>query len=460
MNRSARVQRPGPSDGATQGTPSPSDGRSPSEDGGAGGGIPTNARAGTSQKAKGRRRGAAIAFVVLVGLGVMVGPRVLQGPEVPVVETVQRDFVKTVVASGHVETPHRVSVGAQMTGTVRRVPVAEGQAVEPGQVLIELEDAEWRAAVAQAELGVQQAEARLRQMREVQVPVAEQALRQAEITFDKARAQARRIADLYEKNFVGQAALDEADKAAALAFAQLQASQKQHSTVLPGGSDRAIAINALAQARAGEQIARARLRYATVAAPVAGTLIARNVEPGDVVQPGKTLMLLSPAGRAELVVQIDERNLRMLHPGQPAWASADAYPDLRFPATLAYINPGVDAQRGSVEVKLAVADPPTYLRQDMTVSVDIQVAGRQDSILVPTAAVHQAASEAPWVFKVVSGRAVRQPVRLGLNGAGMSEVLDGLRPGDIVVASAEVDLADGSRMRPLAAGTAKSGNVP
>lgn len=405
-------------------------------------------------------RGAALAVGAIVALAIGFGPRLLFGPEVEAVAVVQRDFVQTVVASGHVEAPHRVSVGTQITGTVKRVPVAEGQSVVAGQVLIELEDAESRAALLQAEVAVQQAEARLRQLRELQAPVAEQSLRQAEITLDNARAQARRVEDLFQRNFVGQAALDDANKAAALAEAQLRVARKQLETTRSGGSDEAMALSALAQARASAEVARSRLRYATIVAPAAGTLIARNVEAGDVVQPGKALMVLSPAGRTELVVQIDERNLNLLAVGQRAQASADAYPDLRFPAELAYINPGVDAQRGSVEVKLAVAKPPAYLREDMTVSVDIQVAMRSRAVLVTTAAVRDADGVQPWVLKVSAGRAQRQPVRLGLRGGGMSEVIDGLRAGDLVVTSASADLGDRGRVRPVVAAAGRSGPLP
>src|SRR4029079_10268914 len=118
------------------------------------------------------------------------------------------------------------------------------------------------------------------------------------------------------------------------------------------GSDYALAEAAFVQAQASAQAARARAGYATIAAPADGTLIARAVEVGDVVQPGKVLMTLSPAGRAQLVVDIDEKNLRLLAIGQKALASADAYPQQRFAAELVYINPGVNAQTGAVEVKL------------------------------------------------------------------------------------------------------------
>jgi HlyD family secretion protein len=392
-----------------------------------------------------------VALVALVAACVWFGPRVLLGPRVEASVVVQRDFVQSIVASGHVETPHRVNIGVQVTGTVRQVPVAEGQSVRAGQVLIELESAEWRAVLAQAEAAVAQAQARLRQLREVQAPVAAQTVRQAQVNLDNARAQLRRSTDLFRQGFVGQAALDEVRKAVDLAESQVRAGQSQLDSARPGGSDQAIATTALEQAMSGVALARSRLVYATIAAPVAGTLIDRAVEPGDVVQPGKALMVLSPAGKTQLVVQIDEKNLQRIAPGQRAVASADAYPERRLAAQLVFINPGVDVQRGSVEVKLDVPEPPSYLRQDMTVSVDIQVAQRPNAVLVASDAVHDADSAQPWVLKVDGRHARRQPVRLGLHGAGLSEVLDGLHAGERVLSARVAGIHDGSRLRVAAA---------
>jgi len=400
-----------------------------------------------------RHAGVGALLLAVLLLAVLAGPRLLLGPEVPVLTVVQRDFVQTVVASGRVETPHRVELGAQITGTVLRVPVREGQDVAAGAVLVELESAEWRAAAKQADLAVQQARARLRQLREVQAPVAEQALRQAQANHDAARQALERNRDLFTRGFIGQAALDEAQRAEQVAQAQVLTAQQQLASARPAGSDAAMAETALAQAQAGAQVARAKLGYATVSAPVAGTLITRNVEPGDVVQPGKVLMVLSPAGETQLVVQIDEKNLSLLRVGQSALASADAYAARRFAAELEYINPGVDAQRGAVEVKLRVPAPPPYLKQDMTVSVDIDVARVANAVLVPGDALHDADTASPWVLKFDGRRVRRQPVKLGLRSSGLAEVLEGLRAGDRVTPAAGpavILLQDGTRVRPVA----------
>lgn len=385
--------------------------------------------------------------LLIVAAAVLVLPRALYGPVVPVVTVVQRNFVQSVVASGRVQTPHRVEIGAQITGTVLHVPVAEGQTVRAGEVLVELDATELRAALQQAQTAVAQAQAKLRQLHEVQAPVAEQNVRQAQATLDHARAQQQRNEELFGKGFIGGATLDESRKNVELADAQLHATQRQLESARAGGSEVALAETALAQARANTDAARARLSYATIAAPVAGTLIGRNVERGDVVQPGKVLMTLSPTGDTQLVVQIDEKNLALLATGQHAIASADAYPRERFDATVAYINPGVNAQTGAVEVKLDVADPPAQLKQDMTVSVDIEVARRENAILVPSDAVRQPDSAAPWVLQVIDGRVQRRPVRIGLRSGGWSQVLDGLAPGNVVVPVGSMKLADGARIR-------------
>ena len=398
------------------------------------------------------------AMLLLTALAVFFGPRLRYGRELPLAPVVQRDFVQSVVASGRVEAPHRVTIGTQIVGTVRRVPVAEGQAVQPGDVLLELESAELRAAAAQADVAVHQAEARLRQLREVQAPVADAALGQAQVTLDAARKQWRRSTELYGQGFVGQAALDDAKKAVDLAQAQWRVALAQLQTAQPRGSDVAIALALLEQARASADAAVSRLGYATVKAPVPGTVISRDVEPGDVVQTGKPLMVLSPSGPSELVVQIDEKNLHLLSLGQAAQASADAYADQRFAAQVATISPGVDAQRGSVEVKLRILQPPDYLKQDMTVSVDIVVAQRRAALLVPLDAVHDAGAAQPWVLKLDAGHAVRRAVQLGLRSGGLAEVLDGLRAGDSVVPLVASDVREGTRLR--AAQVAPAASAP
>ena len=357
------------------------------------------------------------------------------------------DLVQTVVASGRIMTPQRVSVGAVITGRVARIPVKEGQAVKAGDVLIELDDRDERATAAQAQAVVAQADARIRQLREVALPAAQQNLLQAQANAVNARQQFARSRDLKAKGFVSEAALDDAQRNLDVAESQLRAARIQVETNGPGGSDHLMAQTALDQARASLRVAQARLDQTVIRAPVDGILIGRGVEPGNVVQPGKELMALAPAGETQVVVQIDEKNLSQLKLGQKALGSADAYPRERFAAELVYVNPGIDALRGSVEVKLKVPDPPEYLRQDMTVSVDIEVARIRDAVVVPADAVRDVNGPRPWVLVVDGWRTARRPVKLGLKGEGRVEVLEGVAPGDRLISVANGTVLEGQRVR-------------
>ena len=401
------------------------------------------------QKLRWRPLALGLALLALAALAL----RWWQGPQLAAEAVQRRDFVQAVVASGHVQSPNRVDIGAQITATVARVPVQEGDSVKAGALLIELATTELQATQRQADIAVLQARARLRQLNEVQAPVAEQALRQARTSLGNANAALQRNQDLFKQGFIGQAALDEARKAAELADAQLRTAQKQLDTTGPTGSDTALAQSAVSQAEAAADAARARAGYAAIRAPTDGVLIARNVEVGDVAQPGRVLMTLSPQGKTQILVAIDEKNLHLIRLGQKALVSADAYAQQKFEAELAYINPGINAQTGAVDVKLDVARPPAVLRQDMTVSVDIEVARRPQALLLPLATVHDADSAAPWVLRVQGGRAEKVAVQLGLRSGGWLEALQGVQAGDLLLPASAVVQA-GDRVRAKAAAVA------
>lgn len=357
---------------------------------------------------------------------------------------------QSVVASGRVRTPERIELSPQLAGRVMAVEVREGDAVDTGQPLIRLDDREWKAAADQANAAVTQAEARLRQLRELGLPVAEQALRQAEATALQARQQHRRVRELVARGFYSQAQLDEARRAQEVAESQVSSARLQRDSQQPDGIEVALAQSALEQARAALVAAQTRLGYAILRAPSAGAVLTRAVEAGDTVQPGVVLLTIAPAGDTELTVQIDEKNLGLLRLGQPALASADAYPGERFGAELAFIAPSVDALRGSVEVRLRVPEPPPYLRHEMTVSIDIEAARREQTLMIPAAAVRETGGAQPWVMVVRDGRTERQSVRLGIRGAGRVEVLEGVAVGEALVPAA-VDVAAGQAVRTRAA---------
>lgn len=376
-------------------------------------------------------------FLVTVAVLVAIGAYFLiqrsLGVRVEGVPAAREHLTQTVAATGRVITPARIELGAVTIGTIASVLAREGAQVDAGAVLATLKDDELRAAAAQARASLAEAETRITQIGRLSAPVSDQTLRQAEANFEFARDELERVKKLAEKGFFSSARVDEVERNFAVARAARDAAGAQAATNQPKGADHQLAIARRAQALAALEVANARLDNTRIRTPAAGTVLRRLVEPGDVVAAGKVLFELAAAGGTQVVLQVDEKNLGLLRLGQPALALADAFPGQRFAAAVSYIAPGVDAQRGTVEVKLTVAEPPAFVRPDMTVSVEIDAGRAENAIVVPTELLREAGSGRPWVLVARDGRAVRQPVKLGLRGAGRTQIVEGVAAGEIVL---------------------------
>jgi HlyD family secretion protein len=387
-----------------------------------------------------------VPLVLVLAAGALLGARMLNGKRVEALVAERGELMQTVVSTGRVISPAKVEIGSVVLGTVAKIEAREGEQVKRDQVLLRLVDAEQRAALAQAQASLAEAEARVAQMEKLSGPVALQNLRQAEANLDLAEEEYRRTRRLFEQKFFSQATLDRAQRDLANARAAVESARAQELTTKPKGADFALALTRREQAKAAVEVARAKLDYTVVRAPADGLILRRLVEPGDVVQQGKLLYELAAGGETQVVLNVDEKNLGLLALGQKAEVVADAYPGKPFPAEVFYIAPGVDPQRGTVEVKLRVADPPLFVRSDMTVSAEIVAGRKADAVIVDTEAIRDAASKAPWVLVVRDGQAVRQPVQLGLRGTGRSEVASGLAPGEALVPPTESSVREGDRV--------------
>ncbi|MFO0605544.1 MAG: efflux RND transporter periplasmic adaptor subunit [Polyangiales bacterium] len=386
-----------------------------------------------------------LALVAVALVARSVAQRAL-GPKVAVVHPARRTVIQTVVASGRVMSPGEVNVGGTLGGLVRAVHVREGERVTEGEALVEFDDAELAAQVAQARAGVLVAQARVGQLRAVSARVADESERQAEANLRAAEAAWTRQESLHRAGAVSDTDLESAERALAVARSQLQAARVSAMGSRDGGGDARVAIASRVQAESALRVAEARAAQARVRAPAAGVILRRSVEPGDVVPAGRALLVLLRDGPTELTATPDERNLADLRLGQHARASAEAFPDQRFDAELSYLAPAVDAQRGTVEMRLRVPSPPPYLRPAMTVSVEVEVGRREAALALPAEAVRDAATEHPWALVLSGGRAERRDVRVGLRGERVVEVTGGLRESDAVI-PAGATVAAGQRAR-------------
>lgn len=385
-----------------------------------------------------------LVLVALTGVIVIVRSR---GPLVQTVRPQRRDLEQHLVSSGRVRVPTRLEIAAQLPGLVIAVGPAEGQRVKAGDLLVQLEDATARAEVAQAEAAVKQAQARVLQLRNVGAIVSTESLRQAETNLERARTDLERTAKLVQSQAVPAIELENARRAVDIARAQKTAAEAQQLAATPVGADSRVALTAQLHAEAQLTAARARLSQTRIVATTDGTVLSRTVELGDVIQPSEPLLVIAADAAIQLVFHPDERNLAWIQLGQKARAAADAYPQQVFDATVSYIAPSVDPQRGSIEVRLEVASPPAFLKPDMTLSIDLMIAAKPGALTVPSEVVIGAATPTPHTLVVDGGRVARRNVQLGIRGDGSLEIVSGIDETALVIVPDGRPLGVGARVR-------------
>ena len=394
-----------------------------------------------------KRRWLWVAGVLTLLALALLGWLNLRAPRLDALELRPAPLLRTLQFSARVATLSRVDVGSTVTGRVAQVLVSEGAQVRKGELLVRLESDELRAALAQAVAAEQQAAARIAGLRSSGRSSAKAGLAQADSTVKAAQAELARTQQLVAQGFVSASRLDDVQRAVEVASAQQAAARAQIQANADAGTDVVQARALLALGRAATQAAQARLVQAAVSAPADARVLSRQVEPGQIVQPGKALLSLALAGPTQLSAQVDERFLDQLQVGQQAAVLADAFAGQRFAARVLSIAPAVDAQRGAIELKFALEQqPPAFLREDMTLSVELETARREQALALPLSALRtQADDGSATVLVARDGRAQAQTVRLGLRTMDAAEVLQGLNAGDLVLLGGQVKA--GSRVR-------------
>jgi HlyD family secretion protein len=370
-----------------------------------------------------------ILLVLLVSFAIY---RWWQGPLLPSYEVVSSPLIQTVVASGRVEKVSRTQIGSEITGVVLERLVQEGDRVSRGDVLLVLKSDEISAQVRQAE-------AELKELATTRRPQAEVDLANAKVQLEQAQREAVRRRNT-ELGILSAEEREKSIEAEKLARNNLESARLKVASLAPDKVEETKLREQLAALQA--QLAKTKIR-----AEVSGIILTRNVEPGDLVQPSQTLFTIALDGATEIRVPFDERNLPLLALQQKAAVITDAYPDQPFPAHINFIAPSIDAQRGTVDVRLTVDPVPDFLRQDMTVSVNVETNKREQTLVIPNDALSSISGNKAMVILVRDRKIQRHPITLGLRGLVMSEVVVGLKEGDHVLTDAESVLKDGTRVR-------------
>jgi len=391
--------------------------------------------------------------LLVVAAGLAGSMRLWRGKRAAAVRPRRGDLVEKVVTTGRVLAQARVQLGSTLMAQVAEVKADEGERVRAGDLLVRLQDQEQLAAIAQARAAIARTRVMVNRVSNVSRKVSQQRLDEAQSALALAEQDYQRAVSLLQAGAVPPAELERVEQTLKAAKARATTADVEARSAQPGGSDHQVATAAVGEAAAQLALARARLAQTRIVAPSDGIVLTRSVEPGDVVRAGQILLVLARLGPTRLGVQVDEKDLAVLRLGQRGRALADALPERPFEAQLSFIAPEVDADRGTIEVRLDVPAPPAELRPDMTVSVNIEIARRGNVLLLPETALHDLKRAEPWVLVAAQGRAERRAVQLGAHGDGLVEIKGGVTEQDsVLLVSANVEA--GQRVRPTEPGSA------
>jgi HlyD family secretion protein len=390
-------------------------------------------------------------------------------PEVQVVRAIAEsaDVPGSVLtASGYIVAHHKINVNSKVTGRVAWIGVEKGDKVKQGQVLVRLEDDEFRAQVLQAKGSVENAKAYLQELENGSRP---QEIQQAQHNLDEARATLAndritldRTRDLVRQGVLSQQSLD--DVSARFDADQQRANSLQQAFALtkigPRPEEISRAKGALLQAQGQLAYAQSQLEATVIRAPVSGTILERKAEKGELVTsqfasgaeggPQGSVVALADLNDLQVELDIAQDDFARLTPHQKGIVTTDAYPDRKYNGILYEISPEADRQKATVQVKVQILNPDSYLRPDMNATVqflamDSGKTSHQTGVVVPTAAVRDRDGK-KFVFVLYEGKALRRDVQVKATRS-KGYLVSGLTGGEDVITSAPADLKDGDKVK-------------
>ena len=371
-------------------------------------------------------------------------------------------------ASGYVVAHHKIAVGAKVMGRVAWIGVEKGDIVHEGQVLVRLEDTEFRAQVNQAQANLAASNARLDRFRTGSRPEEKlkdkAAVLQAEANLKNAEAEYQRTEALYRSGVSSKAEYDRAlaqrDSAAALVQAAKQSSAM--TDIGPRKEEIRAAEAEVQQMKAALDYANTQLAATEIKAPVSGTVLERIVERGEMVSPsafggsGARTSVVDLADLTDLQVEIDisQTDFARLKPSQRAEIIPEAYPNLRFSGFIEEIAPEANRAKATVQVKVKVESPNEQLRPEMNARVNFLADKPASSsegkvvarVLVPKAAVVKK-DNSSFVFVIKGNKVEQRTIRTGEESGDAFVVLDGLSGNESVAVTDVEKLRDGDRVK-------------
>jgi HlyD family secretion protein len=418
-----------------------------------------------------------VAFVILLGL-ITLAYRAFSSdvPEVEVVraaaQTSSTDVGGTVLsATGYIVAHHTINVNSKVTGRLAWIGVEKGDRVKEGQVLVRLEDQEFRANYEQAKGALDNSRAYLQELQHGSRP---EEIQQAQHNLDEARATLAndkltldRTRELAGSGVVSRQQLDDAT-------AKFEADQQranslekgfQLAKIGPRPEELLRAQGALAQSQGALDYAKSQLDATVIRAPVTGTILDRTAEKGELITaqfasaaaggPQGSVVSLADLNDLQVELDIAQSDFARLGPMQKGIVTTDAYPDKSYDGQIAQISPEANRQKATVQVKVQVLNPGKYpdvqLRPEMNATVRFLANDKpKDSkeptgVFVPSTAMRDKDGK-KMVYLAYDGKAVAREVHVVSQRAD-GALVDGLVGGESVITTAPATLKDGDKIK-------------
>lgn len=413
-----------------------------------------------------------IAIVVLLSLSALAY-RLLSAdtPEVEVVRASAEssDAAGVVLsATGYIIPHHKINVNSKVTGRVAWIGVEKGDKVKEGQVLVRLEDDEFRAQYNQAKGAAEAAQAYLDELehgsRPEEVQQAQHNLDEIQATLADDKSTLDRTHQLFGQGVVSRQSLDDAT-------AKYEADQQRANSLLrafqlvklgPRAEEIARARGSLVQSEGQEAYAKSQLDATLIRAPVSGTILERTAEKGELVTaqfasgaeggPQGEVVALADLDDIQADLDIAQDDFAKLSPRQKAIITVDAFPDRKYDGVIAEMSPEANRQKATVEVKVEILKPDSYLRPEMNTTVKFladetpkTTSSQPKGVFVPATAVRDQAGKRV-VFIAFDGKALLRPVEILSQRSG-GFLVTGLVGGENVITTAPPSLKDGDKIK-------------
>ncbi len=291
-----------------------------------------------------------------------------------------------------------VEVAPRTGGRLLSVSVQMGDPVRRGQVIAKVEDREIAEQVRQAEASMEVSKATIRQ-READLKVAE-------LNFDRSK-------NLFSRQLLAKQALDDAESRYLAAVAQLDLAKAQQS-----------------QNDARLQELKFNLQNSVITSPVDGFIGKRNVDPGAMVNTNAAIVSVVDISRLKLVVNVVEKDLRMVTAGDVGVVEVDAYPGEKFNGRIARVAPVLDPATRTASIEIEIPNSDNRLKPGMYARISLTVEERKNALVAPKNAVIDFESKRGVWMPSEDRRAQFVPVTLGIEGPDHIEILAGLKEGD------------------------------